>query len=393
MSKVYFKNNGEIDIDAVTTFGVSVKDEGAIGMFGTGLKYAISVILRLGGKITIYSGEEKYNFTTVNKEIRGKDFNIIRMNGDNLGFTTETGKLWEPWMAMREILCNCKDEHGIHSVDEMYPEKGKTLVIVDCDAFSVEYQNRKNYVLENQAVVYETKGVQVIYGSSDTVYYKGVAVYTHDKPFKYTYNILSNITLTEDRTMKYSNYELNYTICSGILQSVNADFIYEITNCGDKYAEYSLDYNSSSITNEFLTEILKKKDVSDRMLPPKLRKFKPSLSSQLQTVSESKLTKVEEKQLTKAIDWLEFAGYNVSNYKLKIIDTLGDGVLGLADSKTNTIYISKNTFSLGTKYLAGTIYEEWVHLWYNVEDETRSFQDVVINNAMGLIELLKEDAF
>ena len=48
------------------------------------------------------------------------------------------------------------------------------------------------------------------------------------------------------------------------------------------------------------------------MLPPKLRKFKPSLSSQLQTVSESKLTKVEEKQLTKAIDWLEFAGYNVS---------------------------------------------------------------------------------
>ena len=65
------------------------------------------------------------------------------MNGDNLGFTTETGKLWEPWMAMREILCNCKDEHGIHSVDEMYPEKGKTLVIVDCDAFSVEYQNRK----------------------------------------------------------------------------------------------------------------------------------------------------------------------------------------------------------------------------------------------------------
>ena len=70
MSKVYFKNNGEIDIDAVTTFGVSVKDEGAIGMFGTGLKYTISVILRLGGKITIYSGEEKYNFTTVNKEIR-----------------------------------------------------------------------------------------------------------------------------------------------------------------------------------------------------------------------------------------------------------------------------------------------------------------------------------
>ena len=82
-------------------------------------------------------------------------------------------------------------------------------------------------------------------------------------------------------------------------------------------------------------------------------------------------------------------------YQLQVEDYrhLGDGVLGLADSKTNTIYISKNTFSLGTKYLAGTIYEEWVHLWYNVEDETRSFQDVVINNAMGLIELLKEDAF
>jgi hypothetical protein len=46
---VVFENPGEIDAAAIRTFGVSVKEgENPIGFFGTGLKYAIAILLRTG---------------------------------------------------------------------------------------------------------------------------------------------------------------------------------------------------------------------------------------------------------------------------------------------------------------------------------------------------------
>lgn len=44
---IIFRNKGVIDPKSITTFGVSSKENpGAIGFFGTGLKYAIAILLR-----------------------------------------------------------------------------------------------------------------------------------------------------------------------------------------------------------------------------------------------------------------------------------------------------------------------------------------------------------
>ncbi|MDD3302253.1 MAG: hypothetical protein PHN31_01760 [Candidatus Gracilibacteria bacterium] len=44
-----FENDGEIDINSIKFLGCSTKDGiETIGKFGTGLKYAISVLLRNG---------------------------------------------------------------------------------------------------------------------------------------------------------------------------------------------------------------------------------------------------------------------------------------------------------------------------------------------------------
>ena len=54
---VVFENTGEIDILSISSFGVSVKEgDSPIGFFGTGLKYAIAVLLRHNQKITAYCG-------------------------------------------------------------------------------------------------------------------------------------------------------------------------------------------------------------------------------------------------------------------------------------------------------------------------------------------------
>lgn len=54
---ILFQNPGEIDLLSIASFGVSVKEgENPIGFFGTGLKYAIAVLLRTGHRITVMTG-------------------------------------------------------------------------------------------------------------------------------------------------------------------------------------------------------------------------------------------------------------------------------------------------------------------------------------------------
>ena len=57
---IIFENKGLIDVHAISIMGVSVKEEGSIGYFGTGLKYAIATLLREGQKITIWRGKEPF---------------------------------------------------------------------------------------------------------------------------------------------------------------------------------------------------------------------------------------------------------------------------------------------------------------------------------------------
>ena len=77
---IIFKNKGVIDIRAVSTFGCSVKKEGSIGFFGTGLKYSIAILLREGCSVELYAGGKKYSFDKKDVQVTGQDFSIITMN-------------------------------------------------------------------------------------------------------------------------------------------------------------------------------------------------------------------------------------------------------------------------------------------------------------------------
>jgi hypothetical protein len=137
---IVFQNKGEIDIRAIKTFGVNSKDnkESAIGYFGTGLKYAIAILLRAGATVSILTGGKMHRFSTEQTKIRNDHFDIVRMNDEELGFTTELGKEWELWMAFREIYSNMLDEDGEAKAVTFLPDPDpeKTYVIVDrCKEF------------------------------------------------------------------------------------------------------------------------------------------------------------------------------------------------------------------------------------------------------------------
>jgi len=212
-----FQNNGVLPIEGFTTFGMSAKpgSTNPIGKFGTGLKNAVAIILRLGGTITVWRGLEEYVFYTKDVEFRGKTFSKVRMKRrkgllpwkyEALPFTTELGQHWEPWMAFRELEANTRDEDGGSTTFigtdgplEFLPREGTTLIAVDCEEIDDAYRDIDNIFLPEQTPLFEDDSVRIFEGENNHIFYRGMRVTDTRKPTLYTYE-MKHVYLTEDRT-------------------------------------------------------------------------------------------------------------------------------------------------------------------------------------------------
>ena len=171
---VIFENSGEIDTRLISSFGVNVKEnDNPIGYFGTGMKYALAILMRENVSVKIAIGEELLEVGTSEQTIRGASFSFITLGNETLNFTTELGKNWKLWMAYRELLTNCMDENG--SVYELHgestPIKGTTKVIVESIEFSKLHNNRGEYFL-NRKLLYTDGDVAVHEGRNSAVFFE-----------------------------------------------------------------------------------------------------------------------------------------------------------------------------------------------------------------------------
>lgn len=247
---ILFQNNGLIPIRAITTFGVNAKQtEGAIGHFGTGLKYAIAVILREGGSITIWRGKKAIGFSTKQTTIRGKFFNTVTMNGSDVGFTTELGKGWATWMAFRELYCNAMDEGGFATRvgEPVTGEAEKTKIVVSGADFENIWDQRSDIILQSQPLC-KTAHVEIHAGNSEYVFYRGIRAYRMRSPSIFTYNITKAMELSEDRQIKYS-FLADASICQAIVQLSDESVIQSVLTAPEGRYEYEIEFSSIGPTS------------------------------------------------------------------------------------------------------------------------------------------------
>jgi len=83
-------------------------------------------------------------------------------------------------------------------------------------------------------------------------------------------------------------------------------------------------------------------------------------------------------------------GANIQAEEITIVKTLGPNVAGMYHRKTGRIYISPVALDNGIDYVAGTIFEEWVHKQHKVADETRSFQNILLQRLVQVTKQLVE---
>jgi hypothetical protein len=192
---------GLIDIRSFTTFGLHAKPNSTnpIGKFGTGLKYSVAALLRLGCTVRVFIGLTEYEFVTVNDKFRGVDVKMCRMRKrssilkkwsyEALPFTTDHGKFWEAWQAFRELESNTRDEGGRTFVydGDMLLEKDKTFIVVDGAPYEEAFNDRDKIFLPNALTVREGDDrMQVFNEPSKHLYWRGVRVFDLEQSAIYT---------------------------------------------------------------------------------------------------------------------------------------------------------------------------------------------------------------
>ena len=410
---VCFSNPGEIDIRAVTTLGVNVKsDASAIGYFGTGLKYALAVLLREKQEVEIWSGPKCYVFGVSTETIREKPFGIITMScagspTQSLGFTTDLGKNWGLAQAYRELWSNTMDEGGmvseghprfltetapadfssIHQLSD-WSKPGRTVIIVRGVAFAETHATRFGPILLPRGLVKlgETPQIEVYAGQSTELYYRGIAVFHLDKPSLFTYNIISEQVLTEDRTLSGGTYYPAEYAKRWLTSKASKGLVTTAMLGGEASFEGNLSfYFESEASEEFfagMEQAARQNPVAANQSGLKLlMKLRAAKGEEIE-YAPALLTSNEEASLASARAELDEWGYPSARFRLIVTESCGQDVLGLA-LKPDRIVLARATLSDPDK-LRGTLLEEIVHLRFGVSDCTRAMQEVLINELVRL---------
>lgn len=377
---IIFENPGLIDMRTINTFGVSVKEsKNPIGMFGTGLKYALAVLLRTGHKVTIMRGNDAYVVTAREQAVRGQEFAVLHLNDQPLPFTTHLGHTWKVWMAYRELYSNTLDEGGeVYKAQGVVvePSSGKTYVCVHGAEIEAVHHERHKYFLSGTPI-HSDVDVEVYEGRSDCVYYRGIRAMELERPSLFTYNLLSERELTEDRTIK-SEWSAKVDIALQ-WQASDHDSVRDVLLAPDGTYEHSFafseHYNVSEAflrcCEQYATDLAR----LNRSAAAVYEKKRPATTFASKTLNDA-----DAAMLDSAVCSLRAAGIELKHH-IVVVEHLGNGVLGAA--RNDTILISYECFMRGDRTLIGTIYEEHVHLTYGHDDCSREMQNHLLDRLVA----------
>lgn len=388
---IVFENDGEIDPRLIMTFGVNVKEnDNAIGFFGTGLKYAISILVRTGHEVTIQSGNSIYAFGLQRDTIRGKDFEFVTMNGAPMGFTTEVGKQWELWMAYRELFCNCQDEggHVYETTEAPQPTAGKTRAIVSGAEFLRCRQQHDRYFITG-GPIYAGQTCRIHEGPGHGIYYRGVLVGCSGSgsPLLYTYDFVEKVTLSEDRTIK-NGMDIDRAIARAVLTCEDREIIRRAVTAPKGVHEHKADFDWPSIapSTAFLEVVDGLLRTDFAMVNSSARHVWERCASQDSEPAPYEPDDFERTMLDRASAFCVQFGFDVTDYPVIPVHGMGPGVLGMA--KGERIYVARENFNLGTKQVACTLIEEFIHLRHRAPDYSREMQELLLNRLVTMGERL-----
>lgn len=390
---VYFANREPIDLAAIELMGVSVKEgPSPIGFFGTGLKFAIATLLRTGHRVVLHRTGEEIRFETIVERIRGSEFQRIVMRrpfADSpqhvpLGITTQLGRTWEPWQAYRELRSNAMDEGGVTS-DAPPPGEWGTLFEVSGEGVEEAHRGASKIFLERPAIS-GVRECSVHHDKSGVVFYRGVRAADLQMQSLFTYNILHQLTLTEDRTIRDSYY-VPYFASKAVSHSDNEDLIEACVVAPRGTFEHELPYNHGERPSPVFLRVVERhrRDVGLNLGALSLwEKF----AERTAVYEPTGVDGIDEDNIQRALVLTRRLGSDLERGDFVVVESLGTEVMGRV--WRGQIYIARAALDKGPRYIAGTLYEEWLHRSCEISDESRAMQNLLLDRLLAMTERVHE---
>ena len=422
MGKCYvcFENKGEVPINAFKLLGASSKrnDSSKIGYFGTGLKYAIAVMLKQGIEFKVFSGEKEVKISTRKTKFIDENIDVMTVNGEKTSITLDAGIDWEPWFAIREIYSNTMDENGSMAVNQPLEAKaGHTRIFIDAEADALKdiFEHWNAYFAQNRPVRFKNLSGSIMDKlpafPEFVVFRKGIRVYSNRRHSILDYD-LNSLDINESRVAMYS-WQVTER-CSEMLAASDVDTIKKFLTlfknpARNEYTEWQdsfWDMTATYTFSEAWLEALEEKrlvpanfaghyDITETtlVLPDKLiDKLKARFGDAINTVGDNKdkftiINNVDKQSLQKMLDVFEVAGFEWGVDKIDIVIFNDKDILGQA--KDGRVLLSKNLFTpLYRHKVAPTLLEEIAHAQTGFSDCTRNMQDFLFSTITNLAKEL-----
>lgn len=421
MKYLQIQNPGIIEHNAFYLLGACTKrdQKDKIGYFGSGLKYAIAVLLRNDIPFHIYAGSEEIKITTQQEFLREEPFDVIYINGNKTSLTTAMGPDWKLWQAVREIFCNALDEGKYEithhdSLDTV--EKDGTSFIIDVSHSELQeiINNWDFYFAHNRKPVMSCPRGKVYARMAENacIYRKQIRCYEDKYNSLFDYD-MDNLKLNESRIMT-SEFDFKTDLARLWIESANPtmiqSFIHRIP--GKQIIEDHIYWEFCySHPNDYWFTLLKDMflvpdslsgwfketlDDPDTVILPytlvkKLKDAFPEFRTGLdKTSSDDKYLKrdfseEEHFKLKKAMSFLEDVGL-VLDYPVFAAEFKDTKIYGLADIQAKEILLSKLCFEHGIRRIVLTLMEEAAHIDSGAGDETLEFQNFLFNQILTMLE-------
>ncbi len=375
---VYFANSGLIDLDVIRVMGVSVKTrDNPIGYFGTGLKFALSTLLRTGHTVELRRGGDVIQFTGRPAEVRGREVTRVFMGDEPLPFTTELGRNWDVWQAYREMHSNTLDEAGIISDQELSAD---TVFAVSGEAIQREYLNRDAIFIGGRPVA-SNEFLEVYPGPTQNVYYQGVRAGMLPKPSRFAYNFLCPMTLTEDRTFE-SQFTVQWKLAQLIPRLSHRGVHAQILEARDHW-DRDLDFTMcGSPSQEFLDAAAAV--YTDQTAPAAARRIVDRDLQARGVFPPARLSEEAQATILQAFPHLFRLGASLSPEDVEVVESMGPGVMGLWHGERGQVFLAATALDHGLEFVVATLYEEWLHKAHGYADESRALQNFLLRRLVAL---------
>jgi len=386
---ISFLTDTALPIEAATTMGVSVKGDNAIGKFGTGLKYAIAGVLRLGGTLVAYIDGERHEFTTRDSNIRGRDFRIVHHNGVPCGFTTELGKHWEPWQLFRELASNTLDEGGKWTREPTDARSARTVIQVRCREVEDSERNERVFITKGEPLLESTMGANVYVGASHHYYFRGIRAGSFLGVAPVTIDIADG-TLSEDRLLDFARVQTELAWAFRTATSFDKTFMLSVMaqhESGDFWVENVSKYNVGNTLPGPLMSFL-----ADRPKFVKHPALRAALDAHLREGGRGRWEAITMDARHMALiregeSICQRVGVDpIPRERVHFTRDLSDEALAITCMDTREVWFSTKLAMLGRdEFLSGYL-EEAVHAMTGFADCTRQLQNalfsLIVANAM-----------